>query len=58
MPEDYDYIKFLIANKVIEIEDNYYIGKASDGVWVQLGEVGYEEELNKYLDACPTPDRW
>jgi hypothetical protein len=35
-----EYVEMLVANKIIEIEDNYYIGKASDGAWVQLGEVG------------------
>ena len=53
-----EYLGRLLGNKVIAIEDNYYIGKASDGVWVQLGEVGREKDLEEYLASCPTPDRW
>ena len=53
-----EYLAWLIANKVIETEDNYYIGKASDGIWVQLGEVGYELQMLSYLEVHPTPDTW
>ena len=53
-----EYLKMLLANKIIEIEDNYYIGKASDGIWVQLGEIGAEDQLELYLETYPTPDKW
>ena len=47
-----------INNGTIWIEDDEYVGKASDGIIVGLGSVGEEERMERYLKACPTPDKW
>ena len=38
--------------------DNTYLGKATDGVWVQLGKEGDEKQIEEYLKKRPTPDKW
>ena len=43
---------------IFSISNGEYIGQASDGVFVQMGYVGDEERLEKYLTANPTPDMW
>lgn len=35
-----------------------YIGTASDGVEVILGEIGREDTLESYLLSHPTPETW
>ena len=49
----------LMEKGVIYIECNRdYCGIASDGVEVQLGNVGQEDVINNYLETHPTPDTW
>lgn len=35
-----------------------YVGTASDGTDVNLGNVGEEKALESYLRDNPTPDKW
>lgn len=35
-----------------------YIGTASDGIEVGLGNVGREDDLNRFLDDSPSPSDW
>jgi len=60
LPKDHPFprLSAFLHSKEIQIEDNYYIGLASDNTWVQIGEVGYEDEAEKYLAACPKPSDW
>ena len=51
-------LKKLLKDKIIFIEEDYYVGKASDNEEVILGNVGYEDDIEKYLKAHPTPDTW
>ena len=51
-------LKELMESGIIWIEDGTYIGMASDGVEVQLGIVGEEKRLEKYLEACPETNQW
>ena len=39
-------------------EDGAYVGKASDGVIVQIGNVGHEDTVEMYLISNPTPHHW
>ncbi len=47
-----------IESGTITIEDGEYIGHAADGVDVNLGTVGYESRVEKYLQAHPRPCDW
>ena len=43
----------------IYIEDQfYYIGRTSDGTEVQIGNVGSEDNIERYLADHPTPEDW
>jgi len=42
----------------IWVDGSDYVGRASDGTVVTLGNVGREDELNRYLNAHPTPRDW
>lgn len=48
----------LLSRAVVWVEDGTYIGRASDDVEVQLGMVGDEDRMERYLTACPTPESW
>ena len=41
------------------LEDQfYYIGRTSDGTEVQIGNVGSEDNIERYLADHPTPEDW
>ena len=46
-----------IASGTIWIEGNDYVGRASDGVIVAIGNVGLEPDVESYLETY-TPDKW
>lgn len=48
----------LEAKGIVWMEDGKYVGRASDGVVVDLGYAGYREEVERYLNDHPTPDTW
>lgn len=44
---------------IIYLDDGVYVGLAHDGVAVQLGTKGYDEEaLYRYLESNPSPQQW
>ena len=47
-----------IARKTIRIEGDNYLGLASDGEEVRLGNVQDYEATLEYLATHPTPDLW
>lgn len=61
VPEFREAYKHLFAAGTIRIEKGEIIGRASDGVEVNLGStidpVGVQRAA-KYLEDRPTPDRW
>jgi len=48
----------LIESGAVWLDKRTYYGRASDGVKVQLGALGYETELDGYLYFHRTPDKW
>lgn len=48
----------LIAAGSIWIEESEYVGEAKDGTICELGIVGFEDNLNSYLEGHPTPKEW
>jgi hypothetical protein len=48
----------LIKLGKIWVEGREYVGLAEDGTIVSVGNVGQEEQAEKYLAAHPTPDTW
>ena len=48
----------LIIMGLVKVQGREYIGLASDGVWVNLGNVGSELQVEGYLAAHPSPDTW
>jgi len=53
-----DILSNFMKDKTIFIENKEYIGKASDGAEVNLGNVGDELKLYSYLESHPKPDTW
>lgn len=48
----------LLASGYVWIVDSHYIGRASDGEEVVIGEVGDEERIEWYLASYPNPTDW
>lgn len=48
----------LIAQGIVKLEGSEYVGQASDGVWVSLGDIYDTDRIERYLKDYPTPDRW
>lgn len=48
----------LIAARTVKIENDAYIGLATDGVWVHLSHVDDKIELYEYLYDNPIPEKW
>jgi len=48
----------LIYAGTIWIEGTEYVGKASDGVVVLIGTVGWEKDTERYLTQRPKPEQW
>ena len=46
----------LIDEGTVWTEEGYFVGRASDGVVVLLGE--YEKDVEGYLREYPSPERW
>jgi hypothetical protein len=53
-----DLLTKLMDNGDIFLDGETYVGKASDGVEVQIGMVGEEDRIEKYLKSYPSPDTW
>ncbi len=51
-------LKALLLKGTVWIEDDEYLGRASDGVVISLGVVGHESGAERYLRANPIPDKW
>jgi hypothetical protein len=47
----------LLANGTIRIQDGEYVGRAADGVEVNLGVVGFEDACERYLSTVPQ-EKW
>lgn len=47
-----------IKEGTIFVSGSTYVGKADDGVEVDLGAVGCEASLREYLESHPTPSHW
>jgi hypothetical protein len=51
-------LEALIEEGTVKLEGHDYLGLASDGVWVSLGEKGEEKILEKYFEDYPGPETW
>ncbi len=51
-------LQALIDSGTVWIDGGNYVGKASDGVDVDIGEVCYEDTVEMYLAEHPTPNTW
>lgn len=51
-------LQALLDGGQITVEGREYIGLAADGVRVNIGNVGDEAAVERYLTANPTPDTW
>jgi hypothetical protein len=47
-----------LQNETIFMMSEAYVGRASDGAEVQIGNIGQEQNTEAYLTARPTPDMW
>ena len=47
-----------LADKVIWVDGYEYFGKASDDIVVNIGMVGREDQVEKYLNNNPEPKDW
>ena len=55
--------KFLTLDRLLQsgdiwIERGEYIGRASDGIIVSIGTIGFEQDAERYLRARPDPKDW
>jgi hypothetical protein len=48
----------LWANGTLYIEGNYILGRAYDGVIVEIGTLGQLDRAIRYLSDRPNPYRW
>lgn len=48
----------LISEKLVWLDGNEYVGQASDGAEISLGNQGSEEGIERYLKANPSPEDW
>ncbi len=52
-------LKQLLESKVITLNsDDTYTAIASDGIEVQFGMRGDEQQIEEYLKDYPTPEDW
>jgi hypothetical protein len=51
-------LAYLMGLGYIEVKEGEYVGKTPDGVEVNLGTVGYEDQLERYLFNRPEPEMW
>lgn len=56
--KDKSIIMVLMEQGKVKIVDREYIGTASDGVEVLLGQVGNECAMLRYLADHPSPNDW
>jgi len=56
--KSYPLLENLIAMKLIYLDENEYVGIASDGTEVNLGYIGNEKRIEYYLQSNPTPSTW
>jgi hypothetical protein len=54
----YPRLSALLDSGRIIVDGRVYIGLASDSVWVWLGNVGEESNLEEYLTNYSTPATW
>jgi hypothetical protein len=50
-------LKTYLESGIVWIENNEYVGKGKDGVIVNIGCVGYEEDIISYLENV-SPENW
>lgn len=48
----------LLERRTIYVDNEEYVGVASDGTKLGMGVVGAERNLESYLKEHPTPDTW
>lgn len=50
----------LLTKKIVYFDDRSqaYVGRASDGVEVQIGSIGEELTIENYLNEHPGPESW
>jgi len=48
----------LFAAGIVWIEGTDYVGRASDGIVVQVGSVATEDATEDYLESHPFPSDW
>lgn len=48
----------LVLRAAIQLDGQTYIGRAGDGEIVELGTVGDERQLERYLETHPSPTDW
>lgn len=51
-------LKDYMDSGVVYVDDTNYIGIASDGVHVILGDIDDLTSIENYLAAYPNPDNW
>lgn len=55
---DYPILAAHLATGAIYSDQGDYLGIAKDGVHVLMGSMGYEANLESYLENYPTPADW
>jgi len=56
--EEFPILASLIEQNLVCKEGSEYVGLASDGLLVSLGNIVEPHLVEKYLQARPTPDLW
>ncbi len=51
-------LEALLRSGAVWIEDEEYLGTASDGETVFLGSEGLEDSIYRYLSDRPLPEQW
>ena len=51
-------LQTLMLEGTVWTEGDDYVGRASDGVVVALGGIGYETQLENYLVTYSGPETW